>query len=48
MLQDPNIIVTPHVGVTTSDIGDSIIPMIVENLKLMAEGKTLKYVVNQQ
>lgn len=48
LLQDPNIIVTPHVGGTTSDIGDSIIPMIVENLKLMAEGKTLKYVVNQQ
>lgn len=47
LLQDPNIIVTPHVGGTTNDIGDSIIPMIVENLKLMTEGKPLKYVVNK-
>ena len=48
LLKDPHIIVTPHVGGTANDIGDSIIPMIVENLKLMAEGKALKFVVNKK
>ena len=47
LLQDPNIIVTPHVGGTANDIGDAIVPMIAENLKLMAEGKPLKFVVNK-
>ena len=48
LLQDPNIIVTPHVGGTANDIGDAIVPMIAENLKRMAEKKELNYVVNRR
>ncbi|MCH3950776.1 MAG: hypothetical protein LKE33_07585 [Acidaminococcus sp.] len=47
LLGNPNIIVTPHVGGTTNDIAGSIMPMIEENLKLLAQGEPLKYVVNK-
>ena len=46
LLGNPNIIITPHVAGGVSDIADAIIPMIVENLKNLNEGKTLKYKVN--
>lgn len=46
LLQDPDIIVTPHVGGSTNDISEAIMPMIVENLKLLAAGEKVKYVVN--
>ncbi len=46
LLHDPNIVVTPHIGGTTNDISDSIMPMIVENLKRLANGEAPKYVVN--
>ncbi len=47
ILENPNIIVTPHVGGGAADIADVIIPMIVGNLKALCEGKPLRYVVNQ-
>lgn len=48
LLQYPNFIVTPHVGGVTNDIAESIMPMIVENLRLIAKQESPKYVVNNR
>ena len=48
ILENPNIIVTPHVGGGSADIADVILPMIAENLIRLAEGQTVKFVVNQK
>ena len=48
ILENPNIIVTPHVGGGSADISDVMFPMITENIERLAEGKELKYVVNQK
>lgn len=48
ILENPNIIVTPHVGGGSADISDVMFPMITDNIGLLAEGKELKYVVNKQ
>lgn len=48
MLENPNIIVTPHVGGGTADLADAIIPMITENLLALYGKKPLKYVVNAE
>ena len=47
LLANSNIIVTPHVGGGVTDIADAIIPMLIENVKLLAAGKPLNYVVNE-
>ncbi len=48
ILENPNIIVTPHVGGGSADISDVMFPMITGNIELLAIGKELKYVVNKQ
>lgn len=48
LLVNPNIIVTPHIGGGTADIGDEIIPMLVEDIMSFADGQTPKFVVNEQ
>jgi len=48
ILENPNIIVTPHVGGGSADISDVMFPMITENIELLEEEKALKYVVNKQ
>lgn len=48
LLQYPNFIVTPHVGGVANDIAESIMPMIVENLRLIAKQESPKYVVNNR
>ena len=48
ILENPNIIVTPHVGGGSADISDVMFPMITGNIERLAEGKELKYVVNKQ
>lgn len=48
ILENPNIIVTPHVGGGSADISDVMFPMITENIELLEEEKVLKYVVNKQ
>ena len=47
ILKCPNIIVTPHVGGTSADIGNAIIPMLVENLHNLLDNKPYSYVVNK-
>ncbi len=46
LLKEPNIVVTPHIGGTANDMADAIVPMIVENLKRLAAGEPLQFVVN--
>ena len=48
LLTTPNIIVTPHVGGGTADIGDVIMPMLAQDIIDFAEGKEVKHVVNKQ
>lgn len=48
LLITPNIIVTPHIGGGTADIGDVIMPMLVHDIIDFANGKEVKHVVNKQ
>jgi len=47
LFQYPNVIITPHVAGTSSDIGDAIIPMIESNIRKLYSGEPLDYVVNE-
>lgn len=46
LLENPNIVITPHVGGGTADIGDTIIPMLVRDIVDFADGKEPVHVVN--
>ncbi len=48
LLSNPNIIITPHIGGGTADIGDFIIPMLVQDIKDYAEKGSCAHVVNRQ
>lgn len=48
LLEMPNVIITPHIGGSASDLGSAIIPMLVENIVLLQAEKPVKYIVNQQ
>lgn len=48
LLQDPNIIVTPHIGGGTADLGDIILPMLTEDITAFAAGKEPGHIVNRQ
>ena len=47
LLHDPDIIVTPHIGGGTADLGDVIIPMLSEDLLAYAHGQQPPHLVNQ-
>ena len=47
LLAEPNIIVTPHIGGGTADIGDVILPMLVRDIQDFAAGKEPAHVVNK-
>lgn len=46
LLDEPNIIVTPHIGGGTADIGDAIIPMLVQDILDYAAGARPRHIVN--
>ena len=48
LLKDPNIIVTPHIGGGTADIGDAIIPMLAQDIVDFTEGKEIRHIVNRE
>ena len=48
LFTNDNIIVTPHVGGGTADIGEAILPMLVEDIRLYLSGVGPKFVVNRQ
>ena len=47
LLCDPNIIVTPHIGGGTADIGEAILPMLVQDILDFAAGEMPQHVVNR-
>lgn len=47
LLTEPNIIVTPHIGGGTADIGDVIMPMLAQDIRDFAAGLELAHVVNK-
>lgn len=47
LLAEPNIIVTPHIGGGTADIGDVILPMLSRDIQDFAAGKEPVHVVNK-
>ena len=48
LFTNDNIIVTPHVGGGTADIGEAIMPMLVEDIRLFLTGSEPRFVVNRQ
>lgn len=48
LFTNDNIIVTPHVGGGTADIGEAIMPMLVEDIRLFLTGSEPQFVVNWQ
>ena len=48
LLTNPNIIVTPHVGGGTADIGEAIMPMLADDIKRFAKGEEPQFVVNKK
>lgn len=47
LLLNPNIVVTPHIGGGTADIGDFIMPMLVDDIMAYIKGEEVKYCVNK-
>jgi len=47
LVVEPNIIVTPHIGGGTADIGDMIIPMLIQDMKDFVAGIEPVHVVNK-
>lgn len=45
---NPNILITPHIGGDVSDIGDVAIPMISRNMKKLVNGEMPDYIVNKK
>ncbi|MCI7402686.1 2-hydroxyacid dehydrogenase [Pyramidobacter sp.] len=48
LLNHPNIVITPHIGGNTSDLGTVMVPMISDTLKKFLHGEKLKFVVNEK
>ena len=48
LFTNDNIIVTPHVGGGTADLGEAIMPMLVEDIRLFLTGSEPRFVVNRQ
>lgn len=47
LLHNPNVIITPHIGGGTADLSDSILPMLVKDIKDYAAGKPVEHIVNK-
>ena len=48
LLRTENIVVTPHVGGGTADIGDIIMPMLAKDIRDFAETGDCAHVVNRK
>ena len=48
LFTNDNIIVTPHVGGGTADIGEAMMPMLVGDIRLFLEGAEPRFIVNRQ
>lgn len=48
LLKQPNVIVTPHIGGSTADLAEEMIPEIAGKIRSLAEGRELGNIVNRQ
>lgn len=48
LLHTPNMIVTPHIGGGTADIGEVILPMLAEDIRAFSESGSCKHIVNEK
>ena len=48
LLSAPNVLVTPHIGGSTADLADAMIPAIAEKIQALAEGGRAENVVNRE
>ena len=48
LFTNDNIIITPHVGGGTADIGEAIMPMLAEDIRRFVSGEDPKFIVNRQ
>lgn len=46
LIQMQNVVATPHIGGSASDLGSAIIPMILDNIVKLEAGEAVSYVVN--
>ena len=43
----PNVLITPHIGGSTTDLADAMIPAVAASIQSVFEGKDVKNVVNK-
>lgn len=48
LLTAPNVLVTPHIGGSTADLADAMIPAVADVIERIAAGREIKNVVNQE
>ena len=47
-MDTPNVLITPHIGGSTADLADAMIPTIAQILETLAAGGELNNVVNRE
>ena len=48
LMDAPNVLITPHIGGSTADLADAMIPTIAQIIQTLAEGEELNNVVNRE
>ena len=48
LMATPNVLITPHIGGSTADLADAMIPTIAQIIQTLAEGGELNNVVNRE
>ena len=48
LMAAPNVLITPHIGGSTADLADAMIPTIAQIIQTLAEGEELNNVVNRE
>lgn len=48
LLETPNVLVTPHIGGSTADLADAMIPAIADIVSALSNGQEVKNVVNRE
>ena len=47
LMTAPNVLITPHIGGSTTDLADAMIPAVAASIQSVFEGKDVKNVVNK-